>query len=64
MANQGNPAIASWRNPSGIGHIGVVRPGEVTSRGPALAQAGGRNFNDGHVMDGFGNRQVEYWVHN
>lgn len=64
MANAGNPAVASWNNPGGIGHIGVVRPGEVTSRGPALAQAGGRNFNDGNVMDGFGNRTVQYFVHN
>jgi LysM repeat protein len=62
-ANGGAPAVASWRNPGGIGHIGMIRPGEVTSRGPALAQAGSRNFNDRHVADGFGRRQPEYWIH-
>ncbi len=63
MANQGHPAVASWNNPGGIGHIAMVRPGELTSRGPATAQAGSRNFNEGHMMDGFGNAQPEYWVH-
>ena len=62
-ANQGKPAVASWKNPGGIGHIGMIRPGEITSGGPALAQAGSSNFNRGHVADGFGNRPVEYWVH-
>ena len=57
------PAVASWKNPGGIGHIGMVRPGEINSRGPAMAQAGSRNFNDGHVADGFGRRPVEYWIH-
>ncbi|MFP2932068.1 peptidoglycan-binding protein [Pyxidicoccus sp. 3LG] len=62
MANAGHPSVALWKNPSGIGHVGVIRPGEVTSQGPAMAQAGGSNFNNKHVKDGFGNRPVEYWV--
>ncbi|HYI00066.1 peptidoglycan-binding protein [Hyalangium sp.] len=62
MANQGHPTVASWHNPGGIGHIGVVRPGEINERGPALAQAGARNFNDGHVKDSFGNANVKYFV--
>lgn len=62
MANQGHPVVASWNNPGGIGHIGVVRPGEINERGPALAQAGARNFNDGHVKDSFGNVPVQYFV--
>lgn len=62
MANSGHPAVALWKNPGGIGHVGMVRPGEITSRGPALAQAGGTNFNNGHVQDGFGKAQPEYWV--
>jgi peptidoglycan hydrolase-like protein with peptidoglycan-binding domain len=62
MANQGHPAVAVWKNTGGIGHVAVVRPGEVTSQGPAIAQAGARNFNNGHVKDSFGNRPVEYWV--
>ena len=62
-ANTGSPAVVSWKNPGGIGHIGMVRPGEITSAGPAMAQAGSRNFNSGHVADGFGRRRVEYWIH-
>ncbi len=62
-ANSGAPAVVSWKNPGGIGHIGMIRPGTVTNRGPALAQAGRNNFNNGHVADGFGRRQPEYWIH-
>jgi peptidoglycan hydrolase-like protein with peptidoglycan-binding domain len=62
LANQGHPAVAVWKNPGGIGHVAMVRPGEVTSQGPAIAQAGSKNFNNGHVKDSFGNRPVEYWV--
>jgi peptidoglycan hydrolase-like protein with peptidoglycan-binding domain len=62
-ANRGEPTLASWKNPGGIGHIGMIRPGVLTNRGPALAQAGSRNFNDGHVADGFGRAQPEYWTH-
>jgi hypothetical protein len=63
-ANQGVPAIVSWWNPSGAGHIAMVRPGEIhPEKGPCIAQAGRRNFRDGHVLDGFGHRNVEYFVH-
>ncbi len=62
-ANTGAPSVVSWKNPGGIGHIGMVRPGQLTDRGPAMAQAGSRNFNNGHVADGFGRRQPEYWIH-
>jgi len=63
LANQGHPAVASWDNQGGIGHIAVVRPGEVSSNGPAIAQAGSKCFNDGHVYDSFPrNAEVEYWV--
>jgi predicted chitinase/murein DD-endopeptidase MepM/ murein hydrolase activator NlpD len=62
LANQGHPTVASWHNPGGIGHIAVVRPGEITDRGPAIAQAGGSNFNEGHVRDGFGNARPQYFV--
>jgi predicted chitinase/LysM repeat protein len=62
MANQGHPTVASWHNPGGIGHIAVVRPGEINGNGPAIAQAGSRNFNDGHVRDSFGNANVKYFV--
>ncbi|HEX8821949.1 MAG TPA: LysM peptidoglycan-binding domain-containing protein, partial [Archangium sp.] len=62
LANQGHPTVASWNNPGGIGHIAVVRPGELTDRGPAIAQAGASNFNNGHVRDSFGNAPVKYFV--
>lgn len=62
MANEGHPSVALWKNPGGIGHVAVVRPGDVTAQGPASAQAGGKNFNSGHIKDGFGRAQPEYWV--
>ena len=63
LANEGHPAVASWNNPDGIGHIAVVRPGEVTGNGPSIAQAGSENFNDGHVYDSFPRgAEVEYFV--
>ncbi len=63
LANQGHPTVASWRNPGGIGHIAMVRPGDITSRGPAIAQAGASNFNYGQLQDGFGNaRGVQFFV--
>ncbi len=60
-ATQGMPVVASQNNAPGIGHIGVVRPGAATN-GPALAQAGARNFNHGHVYDTFSRGQVEFYV--
>ena len=62
MANEGHPAVASWANPGGIGHIGVVRPGEMEN-GPALAQAGAQNVNQAHVFDIFPASGTEFWVH-
>lgn len=55
-ANKGCPTVASWKNPGGIGHIGVIRPDSAAYdpvKGPKMAQAGGRNFNNGHVYDSF-----------
>lgn len=63
MANQGHPTVASWNNPGGIGHIAMVRPGELTAGGPTIAQAGSSNFNSGTVRQGFGSAQPEYFVH-
>jgi hypothetical protein len=64
MASRGNPAVAVWRNPGGTGHIAMVRPGELhPEKGPCIAQAGKQNFRHGHVLDGFGHRNVEYFVH-
>lgn len=64
MASRGNPTVAVWRNPNGTGHIAMVRPGELhPEKGPCIAQAGKRNFRGGHVLDGFGHRNLEYFVH-
>lgn len=67
MANQGKPTVATWKNPNPAeaGHVAMVRPGEYDSGlGPNIAQAGGNNFNEGHVIkDGFKNRPVVYYVH-
>ncbi len=52
LANRGHPTVASVYNPTGPGHIGIVRPGEILN-GPALAQAGLRNLNHAHVYDIF-----------
>ncbi|MBK7862136.1 MAG: hypothetical protein IPJ65_26680 [Archangiaceae bacterium] len=62
LANEGHPAVASWNNPGGIGHIGVVRPGDLAN-GPALAQAGAQNLNHSHVYDIFPTTGTEFWVH-
>ncbi len=62
LANEGHPTMVGWKNPSGIGHVAIVRPGNINERGPAIAQAGSTNVNYAHVRDTFGNRPVEYWV--
>ncbi len=63
MANQGKPVVVSWKNDGGIGHIGVVRPGEINENGPALAQAGSTNTNNAHVRDTFGSVDAIYYAH-
>ena len=62
IANEGKPVVATWKNPGGIGHVGIVRPGEIKN-GPALAQAGSKNVNKAHVKDTFGNANVVYYAH-
>jgi len=62
-ANQGHPAVVTYHSGSSDpGHIAVVRPGEVTSQGPAIAQAGGTNSNSMHVGEAFEEKPVQYWV--
>jgi hypothetical protein len=62
-ANAGQPTVAAWRNPAGTGHVAIVRPGTMGSFGPAIAQAGARNFTQGFVEHGFGAARPGYWVH-
>jgi LysM repeat protein len=65
-ANQGRLAVVMWKNMTGgHGHTAIVRPGELTNKGPAIAQAGAHNFNLGHVVNGFGTHtSILYFVHN
>jgi hypothetical protein len=63
-ANRGEPTIAIWQNSTGgNGHIVMIRPGSITHKGPAAAQAGGILFENRHVKDGFFDNQPEYWTH-
>ncbi|MBD2627780.1 peptidoglycan-binding domain-containing protein [Trichormus variabilis] len=62
-ASQGIPALVCWKNPSGIGHIAVVRPERGTPNNPRIAQAGSKNFKNGLVTDGFGTRSVSYFTY-
>lgn len=60
-ANLGFPTVVAWKNPNGVGHVGVVIPG--TQPGVRIAQAGATNFVDGDVTRGFGHRPVAYFTH-
>jgi hypothetical protein len=53
-ANRGQPSLASVLNSGGTGHIQVVRPGNMTTNGPIVAQAGASNFSVGTVLQGMG----------
>ncbi len=73
LANQGKPVVASWRNPKpkGIGHIAMIRPGDLDPEaGPWLAQAGAVNSNRVRMFKSKNNRgiwrrstNVEVWAH-
>lgn len=39
LANQGKPVVVTWSNPNGIGHSGVVRPGENRVNSPIRSSA-------------------------
>jgi hypothetical protein len=65
-ANRGEVAVVMWKNPTSghHGHTAIVRPGTITNRGPATAQAGSTNFNHGHMKDGFGSiTGFKYVIH-
>jgi hypothetical protein len=64
MANLGKPVVATWKNPNGVGHIAMVRPGRMSEKdGPALAQAGAINSNTITVGESFGDKDVVYYYH-
>lgn len=52
-ANEGRPVIATMKKSGGIGHVSVVRPGDLTDKGPPIAQAGRSNFNFGRLYSIF-----------
>ncbi len=56
LANRGVPVVAVWSNPSGIGHMAMVRPGPepLAGRGPRIAQAGAASASDTDAAAGFG----------
>lgn len=69
-ANQGMPAVTSWKNPSGHGHLQVVSPSMNgtydAQKGVAIAQAGRQLIDYGYATDSYGEgklSEVEYFVH-
>ena len=69
-ANQGMPAVTSWKNPGGHGHMQVVSPSADgkydASRGVAIAQAGRHLYNYNYITSVYGSGtlpNVEYFVH-
>lgn len=70
MANNGNVAVATWKNPSGAsGHIQVVSPSKDDSYDPklgvAIAQAGTKVINYGYIEDVYKTstlQQVQYFA--
>lgn len=64
LANAGYPVIVALKKPGGIGHLAVIRPGEITDKGAAMAQAGATNFTFGHFHDVFRKgSSAELWTH-
>jgi hypothetical protein len=63
-ANEGRPAVATWRNPAGSGHVAVCLP---TPEGEEMriAQAGRRCLWDVALSNGFGSHAPEcvFFVH-
>jgi monofunctional glycosyltransferase len=67
LANLGQPVIAAWLNPKGIGHVAMVRPCSPSREGPLLSQAGQTNSRSILASDAFGEawtrREVRYFAH-
>jgi hypothetical protein len=62
-ANAGHPTIAILKKPGSIGHVAVIRPGEVTGKGAAMAQAGKHNLNNTRVYTIFSPKaRIEFWT--
>jgi hypothetical protein len=67
-ANAGYPTVAGYVNPSGSGHMAVVRPGTYSStRGPTVTAVGSWSafVDGGAAIQTFGSHlaQTMYWSH-
>lgn len=63
LANAGHPVIVAMKKPGGIGHVAVIRPGELNAQGAAMAQAGASNYNNTRVYGVFRrSAPVEFWA--
>jgi hypothetical protein len=66
MANEGKPVVASWKNPNGIGHVAMLRPGDGSGK-VMVAQAGATNSNAMNIKDAFSTawtkKQLVVYVH-
>jgi hypothetical protein len=64
LANGGHPAVVSYKKAGGIGHVAVIRPGEIGDKGNPMAQAGARNVNHTHLYSIFRRgTAVDLWGH-
>ncbi len=67
-ANMGFCTIVVRNNPGGIGHVAVIRPGELNitfgQDDPVSANAGGGNFNIGYTSQSFGSNisDCKFWA--
>lgn len=65
LANEGKPAVAAYLgNDSEPGHVAMIRPrqeGDTTAI--VIAQAGAKNDNYMPLREGFGSREVHFFVH-
>lgn len=67
-ANKGHPVVAGQKEigKSRIGHVAIVRPGQITNNGPAVANAGAKNTNSSQVARVFGSGYraglIRYWA--
>lgn len=69
-ANMGCPAVASWKNPRGHGHIQMVVPSKDgsynPSKGVAISQAGSKVIEYGYITDVYKSsrlKDIKYFVH-
>jgi hypothetical protein len=64
LANGGHPAVLSYKKTGGIGHVAVIRPGEIGDKGNPIAQAGKTNVNHSHIYTIFTRKAaIDLWGH-